>query len=125
MGEMAWFPSAALKPYITWQVVDSTHAMATMSYKGVSASGLFTFNNRGDMVQFDAKRYYDRKEGTALEDWRVTTTGYRSFNGVRIPAQCQITRRLKEGDFTWYKVRLTDIRYNRPTSPITLKPPEN
>jgi hypothetical protein len=35
LGEMIWFPSAALEPYITWEPIDAVSAKATMSYGGV------------------------------------------------------------------------------------------
>ena len=45
LGEMVWFPSLALSPYITWKVIDENTAKATMTYKGTTGSGLFYFDN--------------------------------------------------------------------------------
>jgi hypothetical protein len=115
LAEIVWYPSAALSDYISWQQIDATRALATMRYGGISASGVFTFNGAGDVASFSAKRYYDRKEGPTLEDWLVAVepAGYREFDGIRIPARSTVTWRLKEGDFTWYKLRIVGITYNQ------------
>ncbi|MCK4699586.1 MAG: hypothetical protein KAT38_04615, partial [Bacteroidales bacterium] len=57
LGEIVWFPSAALSQYITWEAIDSLSAKATMNYKGTTGSGTFYFNEQGDFVKFSALRY--------------------------------------------------------------------
>jgi len=114
-AEIIWFPSAALNDYIQWEQIDSTTAKATMTYGGITAPGLFKFDANGDVVSFEAKRYYNRKGGATLEDWfiQIEPNGYKEFEGVRIPARSSVTWKLKEGDFTWYKLEITDIHYNQ------------
>lgn len=114
LAEIVWFPSAALNDYIQWEQIDSTTAKATMTYGGITASGLFKFDANGDVVSFEAKRYYNRKGGATLEDWfiQIEPNSYKEFEGVRIPAMSAVTWKLKEGDFTWYKLEITDIHYN-------------
>lgn len=112
LAEICWFPSAALSEYIRWEQLDTLTAQATMTNGGITASGIFRFNADGDMTSFEAKRYYDRKEGATLEDWLVVNKGYRDFDGVRIPNKSEITWKLKDGDFTWLKLEITDIQYN-------------
>jgi hypothetical protein len=113
--EIVWFPSAALNDYIQWEQIDSTTAKATMTYGGIIASGLFKFDANGDVISFEAKRYYDRKGGATLEDWfiQIEPNGYKEFEGVRIPARSAVTWKLKEGDFTWLKLEIADIHYNQ------------
>jgi len=115
LAEMIWFPSAALNDYINWEQIDSTTAKATITYGGITASGLFKFDVNGDMVSFEAKRYYDRKDGATLEDWfiQIEPNSYKEFEDVRIPARPAVTWKLKEGDFTWYKLEIMDIHYNQ------------
>lgn len=114
LAEIVWFPSAALQPYITWEQTGPAEARATMHYKSVSASGLFRFNPQGDVTSFEARRYFDRKEGATLETWVIAMEeqGYREFAGVRVPAKATVTWKLSTGDFTWYKLAITDITYN-------------
>jgi hypothetical protein len=114
LAEIAWFPSAATSPYLTWEGIDSTSAKVTMNYGGISASGEFTFNPDGDIVSFAARRYYYRKQGSTLETWFIAIKegSYREFQGIRIPAQSTVTWKFDTGDFTWFKVEITDIQYN-------------
>ncbi|HAG10460.1 MAG TPA: hypothetical protein DCK76_03530 [Desulfotomaculum sp.] len=115
LAEIIWFPSAALNDYIQWEQIDSTTAKATITYGGITAPGLFKFDENGDVVSFEAKRYYNRKGGATLEDWfiQIEPNGYKEFKGVRIPARSSVVWRLKEGDFTWYKLEIIDIYYNQ------------
>jgi len=113
LAEICWFPSAALSNYIQWEAVDSVSAKATMSYGGITASGVFTFNNDGDMLSFEADRYYVDNKKTTLEKWLIRCKGYTVFNGIRIPSQCEVTWKLKAGDYTWLKVTITGIVYNK------------
>jgi len=114
LAETVWFPSAALSPHITWEAVDSLSARATMSYGGVTAAGLFTFTPEGDFSSFIADRYYYRKEGSTLEPWQVKVEegGYGELGGIRMPLRCSVTWRLKEGDFTWYKLVIESAEYD-------------
>ena len=41
LSECLLVPNAALQDYITWEAVDDLHARATISYYGISASGMF------------------------------------------------------------------------------------
>jgi hypothetical protein len=119
LGEIVWFPSAALSEYIKWEEINDTSVKATMSYGGISAKGVFTFTTEGDMISFEAQRYYQRKDGPTLEDWFISIdeNGYKEFEGIRIPAKCAVTWRLKEGDFTWFSLEVDEVDYNRESTP--------
>jgi|Deesub1362A_J573_1020465.scaffolds.fasta_scaffold00106_100 hypothetical protein len=115
LGEIVWVPSAALSDYITWEEINSTTAKATMSYGGITASGIFKFDENGDFVSFEAKRYYYRKEGPTLERWVITVNGksYREFEGIRVPVNLSVTWKFETGDFTWYRLEITEVEYNK------------
>jgi hypothetical protein len=112
LAEICWYPSAALRDYIRWEPVDSVSARATMTYGGVSGSGLFRFNVDGDLTGIEAKRYYTRKGGATLEDWHIETKGWKEMAGLRIPCQSEVTWKLKGGDFTWLKLEITALELN-------------
>ena len=111
LAEITWFPSAALSHYIKWEAVDDTSVKATITYGGISASGVLGIDVHGDVTGFTALRYYERKEGATLEPWCISIDkdGYRQFNGLRIPAKSTVTWKLKEGDFTWMRVEVTEL----------------
>ncbi|MFQ6109445.1 MAG: DUF6544 family protein [Candidatus Aminicenantales bacterium] len=63
--------------------------------------GLFKFDENGDVVSFEAKRYYDRKSGATLEGWfvQIDPESYKEFEGIRIPTRSSVTWKLKERAF--------------------------
>jgi len=114
LGELCWFPSAALGSNVTWSPVDSLRARATLLTPGGSVSGIFAFSAEGDLVSFEADRYYGNGPDARLTPWRVETTDWKAFEGIRIPFKHRVTWQLPEGDFTWLTLEITDIRVNDP-----------
>lgn len=114
LAETIWFPSAALEKYMQWTQIDSSTAQAVMNYNGLTVTGYLKFNEQGDVVSFSAQRYYDRKTGATLEEWLVTMDpqGYREYNGIRIPCKSSVTWKLKEGDYTWFHLEITEVTHN-------------
>lgn len=112
LGEMVWFPSLALSPYITWEQIDENTAKATMTYKGTSGSGTFYFNSIGDITKFSALRYKGNEVDAKKHEWEVNTLGYKRFEGIKVPSKITSTWKLDEGDWTWLKLEVTDIKYN-------------
>ncbi|WP_066636427.1 DUF6544 family protein [Desulfolucanica intricata] len=114
LAESVWFPTAALSSYITWEEINANSAKATMSYGEVTASGIFTFNEKGEVVNFSAKRYGDFDGKYILETWSVLMKDYKQFEGYKIPTKGEVIWKLKSGDFSWYRFEITEIEYNTP-----------
>ena len=115
LAEIIWFPSAAVSDYIEWEQINTVTAKATITFGGITASGIFNFDTNYDLISFEARRYYSRKDTATLEDWLIQTEqdGYREFDGVRIPAKGSVTWKLEEGDYTWLKLEINEIQYNK------------
>lgn len=113
LGELCWFPSAALNQYITWEKVDALSAKATFRLNDETVSGLFSFNENGDFKSFEAERFYGGGQGAKKEKWVVEALSYKVFDGIKVPALCRVTWKLPEGDFTWLKLELTTLDYNK------------
>lgn len=114
LSEMIWFPSAALSDYIKWQPIDSNSAKATMSYQGMTASGVFYFDEKGDLTNFVAERYRDASGRFELAMWSTPVSAYGEFNDVRIPSEAEAKWLLASGEFPYIKVRIIDVEYNVP-----------
>lgn len=112
LGEMVWFPSLALSSYIRWEVIDSTSAKATMEYKGTTGSGIFYFNSDGDFVKFSALRFMGNKKDSEKHPWVLRVDGYKEFEGIRVPALMSATWELKDGDWTWLRLEIMDLKFN-------------
>lgn len=109
LAEMAWFPQSALSPYLRWQRINDNSAQVTMEYGGISASAIYAFTPDGDVAGFEAKRYGNFGDVYKKETWLVKTTGYATFNGVRIGHKSDVIWKLAEGDFHWLTVEVTAI----------------
>lgn len=114
LGEIVWFPSAALSDYIEWQAIDDYSARATMTYGGITAQTVFSFDESGDVVGFSCKRYMTRNRRYSLEDYSAKLEAHKTFEGIRIPAKGEVGWKLESGDFTYYKLEITDLGYNQP-----------
>lgn len=112
LGEMVWIPSLAISPYVTWEPINDTCAKATMEYKGTKGSGTFYFHTTGEFVKFSALRFMGNKANAERYEWIITADGYKTFEGITVPARMKATWKLKEGDWTWLQIEITDIRYN-------------
>ncbi|MFW6119440.1 MAG: DUF6544 family protein [Petrotogales bacterium] len=116
LGETVWFPSAALSDYITWEEIDEKRAKATMSFEGTTASGIFSFSSNGHVTNFEAERYKETDGGYSLETWSINMYEYKNMDGYMIPTKGEVTWKLDDGDFTWYRFEITDIEYNKTES---------
>lgn len=112
LGELVWFPSLAISPYITWEAIDDTSARATMDYRGTRGSGIFYFSAGGDFTRFSAMRYMGNDDSSTRHEWVLSVQEYREFEGVRVPSLMTATWKLPEGDWTWLKLEVTDLSYN-------------
>lgn len=114
LAETMWFPSAALSNYIRWEEVDATSARATMTYGGVTASGVFNFNEKGEVISFVARRYGEFNGQYDMKTWMVNMREHKEFNGIRIPSAGEVIWKLETGDYDWYRFEIKDIEYNKP-----------
>jgi hypothetical protein len=108
LAETVWFPSAAINEYIKWDSINETSARITMKYKGLQVSGLMQFNNAGDVLSFEAMRFYK----STMEIWRIECYDYKTFEGIRIPNKSNVIWKLEDGDFNWLKLEIADLNYN-------------
>lgn len=111
LGEMCWFPSAAISPYLKWESINTTSAKVTMRIGSTEASGVFRFDSKGNILSFSAKRYMADGKTKTLEDWYVPCREWKVLNGFNIPVKGEVIWSLKSGDFSYYKWKITDINY--------------
>ncbi len=112
LGEIIWFPSAALSAYIVWTPLDSASARATMTYGDVTASADFQVNEAGDIVACSAQRYMGDGETATLERWFVPSREWKTMKGLRIPVKGEVVWKLASGDFTYYRWEIVQIEYD-------------
>ena len=112
LGELVWFPSLAVSPYITWEQIDRHTAKATMHYKGVIGTGIFHFNENYDFVKFSALRFYGNTSDNKCYEWVITADEYKIFEEIKIPSKLKATWKLDEGDWTWLQLEIDTVIFN-------------
>lgn len=112
LSEMQWFPMAALNSYIKWEPIDADSARATISFKGITTSGVFSINENGDVTSFKAERHKEVNGEYVLTDWGGVNKEFKEFNGIRIPSKTDIIWYETTGDFNWFQLEVTDVEYN-------------
>ncbi|WP_010275402.1 DUF6544 family protein [Paenibacillus senegalensis] len=114
LAEIVWYPPAALSPHITWEALDDNAARAIISYGGITASGIFEFQNTGLPVRFVAQRYKDAGGGPCtLEEWSVRMDAYKQFAGILIPTQGEVSWNLRTGPFPWLRFEVKEVRFDQ------------
>jgi hypothetical protein len=109
-----WFPAAALGPYIRWEPVNASSAKATMTYRGVSGSAQFSFDNRGRFVGLTADRYFGGGADANIERWEIEAHEWKTMGGCVVPVRGEVSWKLAAGDFTFYRWEVTEITYDPP-----------
>ena len=113
LAEALFVPSAALEPYIRWKAIDDTHAKATIEAYGLSAGGIFTFNEDGSMQSFTT----DDRMATALDGkkervrWTAILADYRLQGELLLPTTLQAVWNYPEGDFLYFDGKGVSIEY--------------
>ncbi len=109
LGEIIWFPSAAVAPYISWEPIDDGSALARISDHGVTASAVFAFDAQGRLTSLAAKRYFN---GETLEDWVIPITEWKTIRGIAMPTRGSAVWKLAKGDLEYYRWEILDVETN-------------
>ncbi|WP_291789299.1 DUF6544 family protein [Cecembia sp.] len=112
LGELVWYPSAAVLDYIEWEEIDNNKAEATMTIGQTKGKGVFEFDDEGKLLQFTANRYMSSGADAIKKDWVVRTLSYKEFNGVQLPNKCNATWVLESGDWTWALFEVDSVVFN-------------
>lgn len=111
LGEMVWFPTAAIDPAVRWEQTGVHSARATLKVGETEGSGEFHFNEAGDMVRFEAMRFYGNEPDAKRYPWVITSNEFADPAGLRIPVDMEATWRFEDREWTWLKLRLDSISY--------------
>ena len=113
LAEIIWFPSAALGPSVSWEPIDPAHAQATMRDAGRTVRAVFTFDEHGRAVRFDAERPLGGGQDAKLTPWFGASSEWRTFQGIEVPVRGEVGWRLPAGPFVYYRWEILDVEFNR------------
>jgi hypothetical protein len=112
LSEIVWFPSAALRSYIAWTEVDSTSAVATITWRGLSEKVTFHFDDSGLVSSVSADRFMGGGENAVRRPWRVYILKTEEKEGLMIPTDVGVSWELESEPFTWYRFSVGEINYD-------------
>lgn len=114
LSECLLIPNAALQDFITWEEVDDLHAKATISYYSRTASGIFAFNEKGEMLSFTTNdREAAAVDGTSEKvRWSVILSEYREAKGIKKPTGFQAVWHYDDGDLLYFDGKDVVIEYD-------------
>lgn len=114
LSETPWFPTALLpSDYIEWKEIDSNSAQAVIKDNGYTASGIFTFNEKGEIIKFVTNDRYMEVDGKYFkEQWGGYYGNYQEIEGMKIPTEAEVEWNLSDKDLPYAKLKITDIQYN-------------
>lgn len=114
LAECLFAPTSLLQDYITLEELDEHHIQATISYKDLTASGVFTFNDNWEMVLFTTEdRRNIASDGTVEQvPWSAVCGEYRkNSDGIFHPTVFQAVWNYEEGDFIYFDGNVDRISY--------------
>ena len=110
LNEMTWFPAAFLGENVTIEPVDEACFRVTIADRGMTATALMFVDEEGRLTNFRAQRFHT---GTrTMETWETPMTKHRTFAGVRLPIAGAAVWKLKNGDFPYIELEVTDVKYD-------------
>ena len=113
--ELAWYPSAALSPFISWQEAGVHSATATMNYGGLTGSATYFFDEHNELLKVEAWRYKENGEDARPLLCTGTINEHQQVDGLKVPVDMEISWELEEGTFIWYKFQAYDFQFNSVT----------
>lgn len=111
LAECFLVPNAALQEYIKWEAMDDTHAKAIISWKGITAEGIFTFDEEGKVLTFMTNdRVATSMDGSSREAaWSAIYSDYQEVNGIKQPRVLQSIWHYPEGDSVYFNENKVEV----------------
>jgi hypothetical protein len=114
LSEVLFIPSAALQDYIKWEAIDDLHAKAAVSCYGITVSGVFTFDENGEMQSFETDdRSAVATDGTSEKaKWSVFCDAYVEVNNIKRPTVFKAVWHYESGDLVYFDGKGAITAYN-------------
>lgn len=115
LAESLFAPAILLQDNVSCETIDDHHMRATITAYDETVSGVFTFNDAGEMIRFTTNdRSYATGDGKAvLYPWSAVCGDYRlNENGLRQPTTFRAVWHLPEGDCVYFDGKVSAITYD-------------
>lgn len=114
LAESVWFPTNFIpNKHLQWEPIDNNSALLLYRYNDLQLNYTVTFNDKGEITQFETKRYTDKGN---IQTWVGKCSNYKTLNNIRIPTSIEAIWRLHDSDYCYAKFNIKHIEYNIPKS---------
>lgn len=114
LAESLFAPTILLQDYIAFEEISDFEVRATISYKGQTASGIFTFNEQYEMISFTTNDRAVAGMDGSMEyvPWSAICNDYQlSPNGIKYPTKFQAVWNYPDGDFVYFDGVISEVTY--------------
>lgn len=114
LAESMFAPSILLQDYISFEEINDFEVRATITYGGQTASGIFTFNERYEMISFTTNDRAATGTDRSMEyiPWSALCKDYQlSENGMKYPTKFQAVWNYPDGDFIYFDGIISEVSY--------------
>ena len=112
LAEIVFLPEALLQDSVSFSQIDGHTLEARISFGGVSASGIFRFNDAHEMTCFSTdERSQTAPDGTAVQiPWEARCEAYGLYSdGIKRPTIFRAVWKYPEADFIYFDGSISSV----------------
>lgn len=114
LAESFFAPNILLQDYISFEEIDEYNIKATITYNGIEASGVFTFNENYEMISFTTNDRAVVGTDGSIEyiKWSAVCEDYKvADNGIKYPTKFKAIWNYPEKNFVYFDGKILEISY--------------
>ena len=114
LAESLFLPTSLLQGHITFEQVSEFRVRGTAEYKGQKVSGIFTFNEKYEMISFVTEdRVVSGSDGKKENiPWTALCSDYEvSDDGLNLPTTFKAVWNYPDGDFIYFDGKINSVSY--------------
>lgn len=112
LAEALFLPETLLKDFITFKQIDEHSVEATITNKGVTATGIFHFNDAYEMTSFTTNDRGQIAPDGSIEytPWEAQCENYKEYSdGIKRPTVFRAVWKNKNGDFVYFDGKISKV----------------
>ena len=102
------------KEKIQWEADGPFSALAKFTHMGNTIRARLSFNQAGELTDFVSNDRFFSPDGKTFKSypWSTPVRSYRELDGRTIPSYAEVVWHTPEGEFTYGRFTLSEIKYN-------------
>lgn len=107
-------PAALVDNRIKWEAIDDLNAKCSIEDDGNKVYATLYFNDIGELINFETydREFLDSNGNYIKAKWSTPIKDYKTVDGITYPTYGEAVWHLEDGDFTYAKFNVKDVKYN-------------